>query len=339
MLGRLLWVALTLLPASGCALVVTSFEHSEHCQVTGSSACGTCIRKVCQLPVDACCGDASCRGEDGHSAILDGLDACAAGDQSACALALATAATGPAAAAGTCVSTMCKEGCVGSAVVEVPWTCGSTPSKQQPCAKCVLESCASDIAECCASSPCKSDATVAQDIGSCIGGDKGRCTYRIATEGAVGLQGKIRGCIAKQCASQCLGRTHESCDYYEAGSYCSCSDSEKASGPACPGKQVTGDCVLGAKGCTCGNYACKSSSISYQGCSCQFTGLTADTTGCNAPTNGVCCLTFDGPGPTCECSNLNSFCYRGEYSVKSCDLEVLRPILENASAFVPTCSN
>jgi len=340
MLGRLLWAALALLPASGCALVVTSFDHAAHCQISGSSACGTCIREKCQATVDTCCGDASCRGEDGHSAILDGLDACASGNQNGCAAGIASAGSGSAGAAGACVSTMCKSACIGDAVVVVPWTCGSTPSKAEPCAKCVLESCAADIAECCGSSSCKNDATVAEDIGGCIGGDKGGCTYRIANEGDTGLQGKVRGCIAKRCEAQCLGRTHQSCDYREAGSYCSCSEAEKASGPACPGAQFTGDCVLGQSGCTCGHYACESTSTAFTECSCRFTSAAASARGCSVAGKGVCCLSFDGQGPTCKCSELRS-CRDAphEYQVESCDLDVLRPILTRASAFVPTCSN
>lgn len=206
----------------------------------------------------------------------------------------------------------------------------------------VLESCASDIAECCSSSSCKADATIAEDLGGCIGGDTGRCTYRITTAGDTGgLHGKIRGCIARRCAAQCLGRTHKTCDYREAGSYCSCSDSEKASGPACPGTEVTGHCVLGGTGCTCGNYACTSASASYARCSCGFTGLSASAQGCNVVGKGVCCLSLEGQGPSCQCSELPSSCSDAlhEYQVDSCDSEVLRPALEKASAFVPTCSN
>ena len=340
--GRLLWAALVLLPASGCALVVTSFEHTDHCQITGSSACGTCLRQKCQAPIDSCCGDASCRGEDGHSAILDSLDSCAGGSQSECATGIATAGAGMGAAVGSCVSSMCKAECLGDAVVSVPWSCTSTPSKEKACAKCVLDSCAADIAECCGSSSCASDSTVADDIGSCIGGDIGRCTYRLVNEGTTGLQGKVRGCIAKQCGTVCGGRTHQQCDYRAAGAYCSCSDAEKASGPACPGTTVTGDCVLGKDGCTCGNYTCRdTSSTSFNACSCTFTGASADTFGqeCNRPSKeGVCCLKFADQGPTCECSELKTSCYSDEYSVDSCTLDSLRPVLTNASAFVTTCS-
>ncbi len=336
--GRLSWAALVLLPASGCTLVVTSFEHTDHCQIAGSSSCGTCIRQKCQASVDTCCGDASCRGEEGHSAILDSLDSCASGDRIRCAAGIASAGTGTSAAVGSCVRSMCKAECIGTAVVEVPWTCGSTPPSDEPCAKCVLDSCAAAIAECCMSTSCAEDPAVAADIGSCIGGDTGRCTYRIAAGGTSGLAGKIRGCIAKSCASACVGRTHEQCDYRASGSYCSCSDAEQASGPACPGTTVTGDCVLGAQGCTCGNYECKDTSSSYFKCSCQFTGLSASTQDCDKGQKGACCLSFSGQGPTCECSELKSSCYKDEYSVESCSIDSLRSVLTNASAFVTSCS-
>jgi hypothetical protein len=73
--GSLLWLAvlaIVVAHGTGCILAVPAFDHADHCAITGTSACATCLRKSCQPVIDGCCGDPKCSGGDGHSAVLDG---------------------------------------------------------------------------------------------------------------------------------------------------------------------------------------------------------------------------------------------------------------------------
>jgi hypothetical protein len=58
----------------GCTLLLdATTEPGPHCNFSGrdTSACGLCLAKRCQLPIDQCCGDAGCQ------AALDVIDRCA----------------------------------------------------------------------------------------------------------------------------------------------------------------------------------------------------------------------------------------------------------------------
>ncbi len=344
--GSLLWLAVVLLvvaPGTGCILAVPAFDHADHCAIDGTSACAACLRKSCQPAIDGCCGDPSCSGGDGHSAVLDGLDACGAGNTNGCAAGLAQASAGAGGAVRSCVTTSCKAECVGDAVATAPWSCTNQVGGATSCGSCVLEGCATPIAECCGDSSCKGDSEVAEDIGACIGGDAGKCVYRLTHEGTNGIAGKIRSCMT-QCRS-CFGNglPHEVCDYRNSGSSCSCQAAEKSSGPACPGTTVTGDCVLGLNGCTCGHYACTSTS-SFGGCSCAVDGDGSGSRSqeCFPRTDppSVCCLTFNATGPSCTCDPYTTLCAgSSEYTVPSCNLADVQSSPAAAGAFVTSCSN
>jgi hypothetical protein len=67
-------LALAIAPPLGCTLLLdASTEPGPHCNFSGrdTSACGICLDQRCQLPIDQCCGDASCQ------AALDVIDRCA----------------------------------------------------------------------------------------------------------------------------------------------------------------------------------------------------------------------------------------------------------------------
>ncbi len=346
-MGRFLWAILVIVQATGCVLVVPSFDHTDHCNIGGTTTCATCLRQKCQPPIDTCCGDPKCNGGDGHTPLFDGLDACGGGDQAGCAQGLLTADSANASAVGSCVTTSCKKECVGDAVASVPWSCKSMPAAELPCAKCVFDACKTDIASCCEDASCQTDSALQEDIAACTGTDSPKCYYRLAHADTNGLAAKVRACIAKECEVNCLGsspRPHETCNYRANGSYCSCGESESASGPPCPGTMDFGTCVLGTGGCTCGRYACTSSSTSHD-CSCNFNGdLTGNTESCSITRDettgeGICCMKYDSSGPSCACDSFKSSCYMDESEVSSCDLTTLMPALQSASALVSSCSN
>ena len=104
-LGRSLWAAVLVLQANACVLIVEPIDHdSGHCHVQGFTACATCLEASCQTSIDACCNDLSCAGKDGHTAILDALDACGGGDQAACAAGIGKGDSAMAAPIRACVA-------------------------------------------------------------------------------------------------------------------------------------------------------------------------------------------------------------------------------------------
>jgi hypothetical protein len=348
--GRLAWAVLVLVQATGCILVIPPFAHDAHCGITGTSACAACLRTSCQPAIDVCCNDSSCRGVDGHSAILDGLDACGGGDAKSCASGIGNGDSASAASVRACVVGSCKEACVGGAPVKVDWSCNAPRAKDNACSTCIYESCTSAVDGCCDDASCKASRSIADDLGMCIGGDAAACTFGVSTKSTSGFEGKLRSCIAKSCTAPCLGdqRKHEACQLEGGGAYCQCSDAEKSSGPECSVASMGGNCVLGQKGCTCGHYACeRSGSSTLGGCSCAFKGAAGSSTRCDAvrtssgshSTDGRCCLHVDASGTTCECKDYLSKCYAdtGEYDTPSCNLEDVLPLLKNV--LVDRCSN
>jgi hypothetical protein len=337
--GRSLWAALFVLEAVGCVLVVPPIDHtSGHCSVLGETACASCLRESCQASIDACCGDASCAGEDGHSAILDALDECGTGSASGCAAGIGKGESTAAASVRACVTGTCKAACLGDAAVKVDWSCTVARTKDTDCATCIYDSCASAIGQCCDDSSCRKSSDLADDLGACVGGDKPGCTYML-TKSESGFEGKVRACIAKSCADRCMDdRPHQACSLESGGSYCSCTHAEKSSGPDCSVASLGGTCVLGEKGCTCGHYAC--SSGSSDSCTCDFRGEAGSGTSCRARWNdSVCCLRREDRGFSCSCKSYQSTCSAtlGEYPVPSCDAEDAADALANV--LVSTCSN
>ena len=124
------------LPAAGCVLLAPPIDHEAHCAFEGDTACATCLRESCQAPIDACCGDLTCAGPDGHWPVLDGLDACGRGDADGCAEGIGASGSGgvgpggggtgvldTAIAVRACVLSACKTACLGDADVTPVWSC------------------------------------------------------------------------------------------------------------------------------------------------------------------------------------------------------------------------
>ena len=90
---------------SGCTLALDNpGTLTEQCRFKGSdtTTCGICVRDHCVDALAACCGDLNCQ------ATLDSLDQCAGkSDQAACAK-LRQALT-----LGSCVTSACKDVCLG----------------------------------------------------------------------------------------------------------------------------------------------------------------------------------------------------------------------------------
>jgi hypothetical protein len=342
-LGRSAWVALLVVHALGCVLVIPPIDHGAgHCQLTGDTACATCLRTSCQTPVDACCDDKSCAGEDGHATILDALDECGAGNVPSCAAGIGKGDSASAAAVRTCVTSTCRAACLGDAAVKVDWSCNVARTPDNACSACVYESCATGLDECCGDSSCKRSSDLAGDIGSCIGGDKPGCTY-LLTKSDSGFEGKVRACIAKNCGAACMAdRPHQSCSLQAGGSSCSCVHEEESRGPECSVGSVGGNCVLGPKGCTCGTYSCRGETAG-KGCTCSFGGTAGSSTSCNvgrtSSGQGGCCLRRSDRGFSCECSEYQTSCRAsaGEFSVDSCNLE--DALVGLAEVLVTKCSN
>ena len=345
LLAVMAFVAAAVLPSAGCVLVVPELQHDPHCGFTGTSACGTCLKTSCQTAIDACCSDSACNGGDGHSEALDAIDACAGGNQDACASGLGGAVSGTAGAMRTCVTTTCKDACVGNVTVPVvpsKWTCDTTRTNDNACATCVYGMCGTSLDACCGDSSCKDSSTLQDDVGRCTSGDAPGCAY-LTTEGTSGYEGAVRGCITTKCATKCMGdgRLHQSCSLEGGGTYCSCSDAEKSSGVACTAAAMGGTCVRGAKGCTCGHYTCINSTSSLGGCSCSFRGSDDTATTCDVDRTGsmagICCIKREDTGFTCGCETYKTKCYSDEYDTPTCNVMDVMNNLTNV--VVTSCSN
>lgn len=346
-LGRSLWVALFVAQAIGCVLVVPPIEHGTgRCEFTGSSACATCLRSSCQTAIDACCKDASCAGEEGHSGILDALDECGSGNQTTCASSLGETSNPKAATLRACVATTCKDDCVGTSAVAVDWSCDTQIAADNECSSCIATSCKTVIGTCCDDSSCSKDSSVVDYMSKCLSGDAPGCTYLINEASTSGIQGTVLKCVA-ECQEKCFGtyRPHQSCSLQKSGSYCTCSDAEKSSGNECTHASVGGDCVVGDKGCTCGTYGCTASS---SGCSCDFRngrneGADQACSILQSGGYGRCCIKVESSGVSCSCSDL----YKpgtcpgkstGEYETPTCDYENVMGALRGAQREVTSCT-
>ena len=344
--GRSSWTVLFVLHAVGCVLLVPPIEHSGgSCGITGSTACATCLRSSCQQAIDACCSDTSCAGYDeGHSEILDALDQCGTGSVTSCADSLGKGSSMAAASLRSCVLTTCKPACLGDAVVDVDWSCSAPRVADNDCATCIYDTCATSLDQCCNDASCGRSSDIAADMAACTSGDKPGCTY-LTTKSDSGFEGKVRACIARECGARCMDkRPHQACELRGGGSYCSCSQSAKSSGPDCSKASVGGNCVLGEKGCTCGTYECRNTG-SGSSCACDFTGEPGGSTSCTArkrtaSDSGPCCVVRGDTGFRCECEDYSSRCLEsiGEYDVATCNLEDVLSVLE-ANILVDTCSN
>jgi hypothetical protein len=115
MMRSLLGGAVLLLVLGGCILITPPIGNEEHCSISGTSACATCLRQSCTKPIDACCGSTLCAGIDGHSSTLEGLDSCGGGDKTECARKFGGAPSSSSfdnsEPVQTCVQTTCKDVC------------------------------------------------------------------------------------------------------------------------------------------------------------------------------------------------------------------------------------
>lgn len=207
-----------LLPVAGCVLVVPAIEPKASCAIAGGTPCATCLRSSCQAPIDTCCGDPSCSGSDGHSEVLDAVDACGNGDKDACATSLQVAGSGAAGAIRSCIRQSCNDACLAGATIAVKWTCDSPRAEESACARCIYRSCASRLDACCADSACSKSSVVQADMSACVSGDEAGCAYS-RTRYDSGLDGALRTCVADQCFTSCMGdgRPHASCQLYSGG--------------------------------------------------------------------------------------------------------------------------
>jgi hypothetical protein len=335
-LGTHLRLLAFVLPAMGCVLLVPDVAGDGTCRFEGETPCAACIRTRCQPGVDACCGDEACSGDDGHGATMAAIDACGSGNKDACASGFQNASPGAGVDLRACVASECQATCLEGATVTVPWTCDSPRTEEGACATCIYASCEDALDGCCGDRSCQRSREIQRDMSACVSGDEAGCAY-LLSRSDFGLEGVLRGCIAKSCAAKCLGdgRPHNSCGLFSAGAYCSCSDAEESSGPECSVAAVGGHCVRGRKGCSCGAYSCGATS---HGCSCDFRGKDEELgTSCQLPARaeeGRCCLKVSDTTISCECTTLYTFACdsdRDEYSTSSCDLDVL---LERIDALV-----
>ena len=329
-----------LAPAWGCVLVVPAIDPGPHCEIAGSSACATCIRTQCQPTVDACCNDSLCGGNYGMN-VLGRVDTCGRGDQNGCAKAMSDfTLTKEEDDVQACVSSACHEACFSKGTDFVgTWKCSAPRNPSNTCAACIYSSCAGALDKCCGDSSCANDLSLQQDMGACASQSAPRCAYS-ATESTSGLAGVVRGCIAKECAGECMGdgRLPQSCNVYAAGAYCSCADAEKSSGPACVKPTSDASCVLGKGGCSCGVYGCKSSTGE---CKCDFRSEgSADCSVAASNSEVVCCIKLDETQPTCTCSRYTSKCYSefDEYDIADCSEATVLATLKSARRVVTQCS-
>lgn len=324
---RALRFALVLVPpALGCSLIVPPIEPGAHCDIGGNSPCAACLRRNCQDSIDRCCLDATCSND----ALLSGLDRCGEGDRDGCATGLAQTVTEIGKAARTCALSSCAAECSDRGTVA--WSCTAPQAGLTDCAACVFDRCGSALQQCCAAS---CEKKVSEGISRCISGDTAGCAWFV-DESDTGLDGVVRGCIAKSCAA-CLGdgRKPQSCSPMGGGTYCTCSGARESSGPTCSIASVGGGrCYQTDETCTCGEYSCKATSL---GCTC---GLTAGpgSTSCRAAKGTVCCLELSEYA-RCRCELSSCYTDSREFAVPSCDASDVEAAMAAARRSLTACSN
>lgn len=339
--SRVLAALAFLAPLVGCVLVAPPLDIGDHCGIQGDTECASCIRNNCQTPIDACCGSSSCAG----ASVLGDMDACGRGENPRCIDSLATARTTKTeedvrACASKSCRALCTKGATGSGGTQPKWTCTTAREPGNACATCVYDKCSTALDACCGDGSCKNDGTIQVDVGACVAGDAAGCVYgQTDNRSTSGQAGVVRKCVLDSCKDVCFGDgfPHASCNLQSGGTYCTCADAEKSSGPACDASTVGGRCIRGKEGCTCGNYECTGGTS----CSCSFRGDSASTsTSCRlstSPDRGACCLRVESQGVSCKCGDYSS-CSASldEYDITSCDLE---DVLSRASQlFVSECS-
>ena len=345
MIARAVAILLTLFGVSSCVLLTaaTGFEAGEHCGFTGSGACATCLRTSCQAKIDACCNDADCRSSQyaAHQPLA-AIDACGTGPAASCAEKMKREKVGVVATGldmFACLETSCREACL--ADERTTWTCESPRRDTNLCATCIYDACAADLDACCGDTTCavSPDSTgkypsrsVMNEVDACLAGDAPGCAAML-DESADGKAGRLRACIAKQCANACLGnrRPHQQCTLRSGGAYCTCQNAETSGGDECSAATVGGTCFATSKGCTCGAWGCafRSASPNYD-CTCELGAGGGSDAECNAEhyRDGVCCIKADYDGSiTCRCLTTSTGitgCSSGEETISACDLATVK---------------
>jgi hypothetical protein len=341
-------VLLTMLPLTGCFVLVETFDVREQCGIQGSGACATCIRSSCQATVDGCCGSATCAAGSSGTSILDDVDACGRGETSRCASALADQRSGgEEEALRQCIQASCRTACTvpsstGNGSKEpARWTCDAPRTGTSKCEQCVDRACAAKLDECCADDTCANESDIQSELGTCFAGDPRACAWAFRDASADGTSGIVRRCIVDSCYDACLGDglPHTDCTPRAGGAYCTCTNAEESSGPECSASKIGVDyCVIGRTGCTCGAFRLASATSST--CTVDYEGGpdTHSDRSCVPYSEGRCCLTLEDDGISCECdtSEYASRCTDSEYSISECSESAIKALL--GDLIVPSCS-
>ncbi len=233
----------------------------------------------------------------------------------------------------------------GSGTSSDEWTCKSPRSGGGACAACIYSKCNEAISKCCEHSQ-SSDCLYTgvywrpkNELTPCIQGDAPGCAY--LQKGSLdGVEGVVRACVIRECQRVCMGdgRLHQSCQLWNAGSYCTCRDAETSQGPECSAAEVGASwCARVVGGCACGKYGCAEVS---KGCACSYDGEGVSKS-CQpssvSSSNPQCCLDLSSSRFSCSCT-ASSCAGTNEYSVPSCDESTVLEVLTKAGLTTDRCS-
>ena len=341
-------VIAAVIPLAGCFVLVDTFDVQAQCGIEGSGACAECIRSSCQGAVDGCCGSATCAAGSIGTSILDDVDTCGRGETSQCASALEKARSGgEEETLRQCIQASCRTACTvpsstGNGGTEpARWTCDAPRTGTSRCEQCVNQACATKLDECCADATCANESDLQRELGTCFAGDPRACTWAFRDSSADGTSGIVRQCIGQNCYEACLGDglPHTACTPRASGTYCTCENAEKSSGPECSASKVGVEyCIIGRRGCTCGAFRIASSTSST--CEVDYRGgpESYSDRSCVPYSEGRCCLTIEDDGVSCECntSEYAGACTSSQYSISECSETAIKERLDDR--IVPSCS-
>lgn len=340
---RRLGVLAATLPLLSCVALVDSFDVAEHCRIDGAGTCADCLRASCTAPIDACCGSDACSKVNVVAkSILDVLDACGAGEVSTCASGLGAARTGVEEEGVRQCALRCKAECTqGTNGTQTPvddprWTCDLPRTDTTACAQCMYASCGDKLDDCCADSACRVESALSTELGVCLAGDQGACSYVLRDASSDGTSGIVRACLIQNCEA-CFGDgvAHRKCTPRESGGYCTCVSAQKADGPECAATKIGVEyCVAYAGGCICGAYHV--TSANRDECTASFAAPASahePEGGCvsrpdNADDVWRCCLSIGTDGPSCKCEDYPlSSCGSSELEMPDCNEATMKGAL------------
>ncbi len=335
------------IPLAGCFVFVETFDVREQCGIEGSGSCAECIRSSCQGAVDTCCGSETCAAGSNGSSILDDADACGRAEVSTCVSALSKERSGrDDEALRQCIQSSCRTACTVASSTsgsgEAPrWTCDAPSTSTGKCEQCVRDACAAKLDDCCADDTCAKESAIQRELGTCFAGDPRACSWEFRDASSDGTSGIVRQCLVASCYDACFGDglPHTACTPRSGGTYCTCNNAEKSSGPECSASKVGVDyCIIGGAGCTCGAFQLVSATSTT--CKVDYRGGpdTYFDRACEGRSEGRCCLTLENDGISCECdtSEYASRCSDSEYSISECSETAIKEKLGNR--VVPSCS-